>query len=253
MPAYIDTHCHLDLFPGIRERPQVEDAEGIKTITVTNAPYLFAPNQVLFGQSRHIRVGLGFHPEALGDQRLLAQQQAQLRVFDEQLASARYIGEVGLDGSAAWKHTWRAQLAVLQHVSAQCGQTGGKIITAHSRGAVADVLDHLATPQLRAQQNKLVLHWFSGTSHELQLAVQAGAYFSVNHKMVQSKKGKDLLASMPQARVLTETDAPFTFDTHVKTRKQSLLATVDALASLWDTSHERAQTLVWANFQALLQ
>lgn len=253
MPAYIDTHCHLDLFPGIREHPQTEDTDGIKTITVTNAPYLFAPNQALFAQSRNIRVALGFHPEALGDQRLLAQQKPQLRLFDEHLASTRYVGEVGLDGSATWKHTWAAQLAVLQHVSAQCEQMGGKIITAHSRGAVAEVVGQLAPLHLRAQQNRLILHWFSGTYHELQVAVQAGAYFSVNHRMVHTKKGKDLIASMPQARVLTETDAPFTFDAQIRSRKQSLMTTVDALASIWETSHEQAQTLVWANFQALLR
>ena len=253
MPTYIDTHCHLDLFPGIREHPLTEDIGGIKTITVTNAPYLFTPNQALFAQSRNIRVGLGFHPEALGDQRLVAQQRPQLQLFDEHIANARYIGEIGLDGSSAWKQTWAAQLAVLQHISTQCQQIGGKVITAHSRGAVADVLGYLATPQLRTQKNKLILHWFSGTPQELQLAVQAGAYFSVNHKMVHTKKGKDLIAAMPQTHVLTETDAPFTFDTQVRSRKQSLVATVDALAIIWETSHEQAQKLVWANFQALLQ
>lgn len=252
MPAYVDAHCHLDLLPGIHTDPFRENTGAIKTLTVTNAPYLFEPNQRLFADCEHIRVGLGFHPEVLDDPRLLAQLPHQLEVFDAQLPAARYIGEVGLDGSPAWKESWPAQLAVLQHVAAQCEGAGDKILTVHSRRAVAETLTLLASRRMIAQNNRVILHWFSGTARELETAISAGVYFSVNHQMVRSVKGKQLIYLMPPNRVLTETDAPFTFDATITTREQSLMQTVGQLALIWQMTPDQAQALVWDNFKLLL-
>jgi TatD DNase family protein len=252
MPTYVDAHCHLDLLPGIHENPLRENERDIKTLTVTNAPYLFEPNQRLFAGCDHIRVGLGFHPEALGDPRLLAQQGQQLALFDAQLPSARYVGEIGLDGSPAWKQTWSAQLAVLQHIATQCEQTDNKVLTVHSRRAVAEVLALLASKRMVDQSNRLILHWFSGSARELAMAAAAGAYFSVNHRMLRSTKGQQVVASIPQDRVLTETDAPFSFDTDIQSREQSLIETVNQLATIWHLPHEQARDLVWENFKQVL-
>lgn len=252
MAAYVDAHCHLDLLPGIHTDPSRENTATIKSLTVTNAPYLFEPNQRLFADCEHIRVGLGFHPEVLGDPRLLAQQQQQLALFDAQLSTARYIGEVGLDGSSTWKPSWPAQLAVLQHIAAQCERAGDKILTVHSRRAVTEVVALLASKRMIARNNQVILHWFSGTTRELERAIAAGVYFSVNHQMVRSSKGKQLVSLMPLHRVLTETDAPFTFDTTITTREQSLIATVTQLALIWQMTHEQARSLLWNNFKQLL-
>jgi TatD DNase family protein len=194
---------------------------------------------------------LGFHPEALGDPQLLAQQGQQLALFNAQLLTARYVGEVGLDGSPARKQIWSEQLAVLQHIATQCEQTDNKVLTVHSRRAVAEVLDLLASKRMVAQNNRLILHWFSGSAREL-AAAAAGAYFLVNHRMLRSAKGQQAVASMPQNRVLTETDAPFTLDTDIQSREQSLTETVHQLATIWRLSHEQARTLVWENFKRVL-
>lgn len=252
MPAYVDAHCHLDLLPGIHTDPFQENTGAIKTLTVTNAPYLFEPNQRLFAGCEHIRVGLGFHPEVLGDPRLLAQLPQQLELFDAQFSAARYIGEVGLDGSPAWKESWPAQRAVLQHVAVQCERVGHKILTVHSRRAVAEVLALLTSKRMIAQNNHVILHWFSGTPRELEAAISAGVYFSVNHQMVRSAKGKQLISLMPPSQVLTETDAPFTFDATITTREQSLVNTIGQLALIWQMSQEQARALVWNNFKRLL-
>ncbi|RZK32616.1 MAG: TatD family deoxyribonuclease [Hymenobacter sp.] len=253
MPAYVDAHCHLDLLPNIHTDPFRENTGAIKTLTVTNAPYLFEPNQQLFTDCEHIRVGLGFHPEVLGDPRLLAQLPQQLELFDAQLPAARYIGEVGLDGSPAWKESWPAQLTVLQHVAVQCERMGNKILTVHSRRAVADVLALLTSKRMIAQNNQVILHWFSGTTRELEAAIATGVYFSVNHQMVRSAKGKQLISLMPPNKVLTETDAPFTFDASITTREQSLMQTISQLALIWQMTQEQARAMVWDNFKQLLK
>ena len=44
--------------------------------------------------------------------------------------------------------------------------------------------------------------------------------------MVNSKKGKEIIMSIPSDLLLTETDAPFTFDNNIKSRLESLKATI---------------------------
>ncbi|WP_426059406.1 Qat anti-phage system TatD family nuclease QatD [Hymenobacter sp. B1770] len=252
MSAYVDAHCHLDLLPDIHTNPFQENTGNIKSLTVTNAPYLFEPNQRLFADCEHIRVGLGFHPEVLGDPRLLSQLNPQLELFDAQFSGARYIGEVGLDGSSVWKEAWPVQMTVLKHIVKQCEREGNKILTVHSRQAVVEVLTLLASKRMIAQNNRVILHWFSGSARELELAIAAGVYFSVNHQMLRSAKGKQLVSMMPPNRVLTETDAPFTFDATITTREQSLVNTVSQLALIWHMTHEETRSLLWSSFKQLL-
>ena len=122
----------------------------------------------------------------------------------------------------------------------------------HSRRAVAEVLALLASKRMVDQSNRLILHWFSGSARELAMAAAAGAYFSVNHRMLRSTKGQQVVASIPQDRVLTETDAPFSFDTDIQSREQSLIETVNQLATIWHLPHEQARDLVWENFKQVL-
>jgi TatD DNase family protein len=76
----------------------------------------------------------------------------------------------------------------------------------HSRGAADEVLDAL---ERQPGAGISVLHWFSGTRKQLDRAVELGCWFSVGPAMVRGMKGRQLLASMPRNRVLTETDGPF--------------------------------------------
>ena len=45
---------------------------------------------------------------------------------------------------------------------------------------------------------------------ERKLAIDNGAYFSINPKMLETKAGKDVIRNIPADRILLETDAPFT-------------------------------------------
>lgn len=253
MASYVDAHCHLDLLPGIHQNPFLENSSGIKSITVTNAPYLYEPNQRLFADSEHIRVALGFHPEVLGDSRILAQDAHQLQLFDSLISEARYIGEVGLDGSSFWHETWSKQVSVLKHIAATCRRSSGKILTVHSRRAVKEVLDLLAPKCLKDNGNQLILHWFSGTKRDLEFAKAAPVYFSVNHRMLRSSNGRQAIAMIPKDKILTETDAPFTFGDGVTTRIESLDETLYNLGLLWKLTPAEAQDVIWGNFRDMLE
>ena len=78
------------------------------------------------------------------------------------------------------------------------------MLTVHSRRATSDVISILS-----GINPKVVLHWFTGTSKELNRAADSGFFFPVNNAMLNSEAGRALVLQMPRQRVLTETDGPF--------------------------------------------
>ena len=59
-----------------------------------------------------------------------------------------------------------------------------------------------------AESCACVLHWFSGTSDELQRAIKLGFLFSVNPRMPATKRGRAYVRAIPADRLLLETDLP---------------------------------------------
>lgn len=245
MSYYVDTHCHLDLFKGIRSSVGKEDNLPIKTITVTNTPALWAPNQKLFKESHNIRVALGLHPE------LAVERQHEAALFNKLCADARYIGEIGLDGTAKEKSVRDAQLTVFRSLLRSIKDAEPKILTVHSRGAARKTIDEL-TAALKGTQHQVILHWYSGSTGDLKTAVNRGFYLSVNHKMLSSKNGCSIIREIPHGKVLTETDAPFTFSDKILTREQSLQETVEGIAAIWKSDYDQVKHKVWENFKQLL-
>ncbi|WP_207516092.1 Qat anti-phage system TatD family nuclease QatD [Longitalea luteola] len=245
MIALVDTHCHLDLFKGIKERVADEDSLGIKTITVTNASFFFKANVDLFSPCTNIRVALGFHPQLVG------QYKDDLAKFKGFLDQTRYIGEIGLDGSKAYLSTYSDQLKVFKAILSVLSKSNDKVITVHSRGAEKETID-LLKEYLDGTNNKVILHWYSGSIAEATKAVGYGFYFSINHKMMQNEKSRKLLEILPVSRILTETDAPFTFGTGVQTRLQSLESTIKSLSDQKGAVPEKIRATIYENFRTLL-
>ncbi|WP_238395788.1 Qat anti-phage system TatD family nuclease QatD [Pontibacter pudoricolor] len=223
----------------------MEDSLPIKTITVTNTPVLWAPNQKLFGESHNIRVALGLHPE------LAAQREHEIDMFDNLCSEAKYIGEIGLDGTLKDKSIRDTQLKVFRSILNSIRNSSPKVLTVHSRGAARETIDELTTA-LKGTHHQVILHWYSGSSTDLNSAVDRGYFFSINHKMVTSKNGLNIISEIPQSKVLTETDAPFTFSDKIVTREQSLQETVKGLSILWKIDYDQVKDRIWGNFKQLL-
>jgi TatD DNase family protein len=243
---YIDTHCHLDLINNIQNRVAIEDGSPIKTITVTNAPSFFGPNVALFENSKNIRVALGLHPE------LGKQFQNQLNDFLNQLQNTRYVGEVGLDGSSRFKNSFALQKQIFEQILKGVSSFGNKILTIHSRNAARETVDLLKRINV-SSNNKIILHWYTGDKSSLMQALKLGVYISVNHQMLQSVKGIEIMRNIPRHLLLTETDAPFTFDSVVKTRLASLELTCSILSKELKCEKKQVQNLIYQNFKNLLQ
>jgi TatD DNase family protein len=245
MNFLVDTHCHLDLFQGIQENPLMENISGIKTISVTNAPSFFSPNKKLFEGSDNIRIALGMHPQ------LVAQYAEELGLFEKLIDSTKYVGEIGLDGSSDLKNSYSLQMNVFANILICIKNKGKKILTIHSRNAAKETIE-LLSKNLKNTDNRVILHWFTGNKSDLDEGVKNNFYFSINHKMVNTEKGKDIIRKIPDHLLLTETDAPFTFHAGIKERVRSIENTLQSIAAIKGKSKEEYQNLIFRNFKQMI-
>ena len=201
--ALFDLHCHLDFDPDVRVAAQ-ELAEldmGAFSTTVTPEGYEWACE--LLEPFGNVRGGLGLHPWWIADGRLGSQDVA---LFERLAKDERFIGEVGLDFGRDRAATRDMQVAAFERVARACA-SGGKVLSIHAVKAAGEALDVLERAGALAG-NACIFHWFSGTSDELQRAVRAGCFFSINPRMLASKRGRAYAQAVPAERLLLETDAP---------------------------------------------
>ena len=200
-----DMHCHLEFCADVSAAARELAAAGVGVFSNTVTLAEFAAQQVALAGAANVRVGCGLHPW-WADEDAAADLDALCAAVERQ----RFVGEVGLDFSPARVATRQAQMAALSQVADVCGRVGGKVVSLHAVRAVDDVLDVLegAGALAEAAGNACIIHWFSGTSDQLTRARRLGAFFSVNPRMLQSKRGRAYAQAIPGNRLLLETDLP---------------------------------------------
>ena len=196
----IDFHCHLDLYPNALQLLDEVARRNEFTLAVTTSPRAFIATSRVFSGRASVHIGLGLHPE------VAEAKQGEEDLLVQLIASARFIGEIGLDGSSRFKRSLPLQVRIFTSAIAECQRQGGRVMSIHSRGAETRVLDTL---EAHPGAGTPVLHWFSGNSAELQRAIRLGCWFSVGPAMLAGAKGRAHLSEMPLNRVLPETDGPF--------------------------------------------
>lgn len=161
------------------------------------------------GDSASIKLAVGLHPWWISaDERHLA---AVLRAFDGALPETQYVGEVGLDFSKRRTATRDAQLRAFRHIANACAKDGGKVLSIHCVKAYDDVLSILDSSGCFASCT-CIFHWFSGSFQQLEQAADAGCFFSVGARMLETKKGSEYAKAVPLRKLLLETDAPAAID-----------------------------------------
>jgi TatD DNase family protein len=163
------------------------------------------------------------------------------------ISAVRFVGEVGLDYTTGDNEARARQRAVFAEILDRCSTAGDKVITVHSRRAAADAIA-VVGPRYAG---RVILHWFSGTKGELERAISYGLFFSVNPSMLTTAKGRDLVARMPQDRVLLESDGPFVRERGGTASPLGLATTLTGLATHWRVSPRRASEIVAANFKRI--
>ena len=238
---YVDTHCHVDLYPDPTSLMREADGHGIGIVAVTNTPSVFEPMVRLAAGFPKVAVALGLHPELAGE------REAELRLMPELMQKTDFVGEIGLDGVARDARTVASQRRVLQATLEAAKESGPKTMTVHTRRAARESLETLTDTS-----GSVILHWFSGTLAQAKEATERGWWFSVNSAMLESAKGRALVQSLPQRVVLTETDGPFTSVDGRPARPSDVPKAVDELAAMWGIDHEVARMRLLNNFRSCL-
>lgn len=232
---FFDAHAHMSFAPDVASFASwfTECFAGAFSTTVSPADYRFA--QQALASFPKIKVGVGAHPWWVAQGKISDEDKALLPGL---VASARYIGEVGLDFGknglaksvfATDEQTKQAQVEVLRTIFAaakknpapsvaediesakeakEAGEAkGGRVFSFHAVRGADVVIDMLEEYEL-LEDNTIIFHWFSGSSAQLKRARNLGCFFSVNAFMLQTKRGREYAKAIPLDRLLIETDLP---------------------------------------------
>lgn len=237
-------HCHIDLYKDPVSVIRAAEQEHIYTVAVTNAPFVFRNTEALVGTSKYVRAAAGLHPELVGSH---GHQIDQLRSL---LHETRYVGEIGLDYTTVDPSLRKKQRDVFEKILGWCAEDSNKILTLHSRRASSEVISMVGANFTGSP----ILHWFTGTSREVERAANYGFYFSVNPAMSRSKKGRLLIEAMPTDRVLTESDGPLAGVGKIpQFRPGDVRLAVEDISGLWKAPFEEASKRIRENFRNLLK
>ncbi|RAP34404.1 hydrolase TatD [Legionella quinlivanii] len=238
----VDFHCHLDLYPNFPELVKECEHRKIYTLAVTTTPRAWQRNHMLAKQTKYVRAALGLHPQLVGE------LGHEVDVLCKLIPEARYIGEIGLDGSPQYSTNMGLQKNVLGKILHTCAKNGGRIMSLHSRRATKEVLDLL---EAHKKSGTPILHWFSGTLKDLERAIALGCWFSVGPKMLQTQKGVELIKNIPQNRLLTETDGPFTQEKGEPSMPWHVSIAIKKLSVIWEQDLTNVQNQILANLKAI--
>lgn len=198
-----DMHCHLDLMPAMKRIIQESLQQELGIIAVTTTPKAYKKEIEFCRCNPNIKVALGLHPQ------LVAERYNEFSTFMNHIEDAKYIGEIGLDFNKQYYSSKEKQIDIFTNIIKLCSKVGDKVISIHSIKSTQYLIDMLEFYNA-TKNNHCILHWFTGTEKQLAKAIGLGCYFSINKKMIYTVSGKKVIQTVPENRLLVETDAPFT-------------------------------------------
>lgn len=250
-PRLFDAHCHLDLMAHPNAVADETVAIGLGVFDCGVDPRDFAAAKKRANRYPNIIAGVGLHPWWLADGRC---GPAEVNLLCKVAAQERYIGEVGLDFSARFAGSEPLQIQALDRLCDALVQRplAGRVISIHAVRSAGTVLDVLGSHELLTpspDSPAIIFHWFSGTSNEFVRARNAGCYFSVNERMLATKRGREYARQIPLGRLLLETDAPAVTQADANARR--LIASLNNvsryIAELKNRSAEGVESIVLGN------
>lgn len=235
--GYIDLHVHIDFYSKPMELAKQYEKLKVYTIFVTYLPEIFLKTRHEYENYKYVRMALGFHPDMVGEYNFSKEE------FEEGLKNTRYIGEVGLDFSGSNKQFKKDQIEIFQEVTSP-KYNKGNIYSIHSRKAEAEVLEILKRNNVKSA----IFHWYTGGKKILKDITASGYFLSVNHKMLASKSGREIIQNIPRSQLLFETDGPFA-------RKDKKIVFPHDLKGIYEDFEmiiPDFEKLVFSNFKRLL-
>ena len=245
----IDAHTHLDryLFKRFGEdiTQILKQIEKYKILTISNSMDLtsYITNRRISRKSKYIVPAFGIHP--WNAYRYLAKTDLVQKLIRE----SKIIGEVGLDHSYVKdKSRYPSQRKIFELF---LSKTKDKIISLHTKGAERDVLDLLIT----YENNRVIIHWYSGNLAILKEMTQEGYYFSISPEIKFSDHIRKVVKKIPLDQILTETDNPGGPQSYIGNKGMPILVkdVVEEIAKVKEKSSIQIEEIVQENFARLVE
>lgn len=250
-----DAHCHLDMMGRPETVASEAAAMGLGCFDCGVDPRDFAAAKKRASCSSNIIAGVGLHPWWIADGRCGA---AEVDLLCELATRERFISEVGLDFSSRFAGTEEIQTQAFEQLCQTLSQHSipRRVLSIHavrSAKAVLDILESNGVFNDSPNSPTIIFHWFSGTSDELVRARHAGSFFSINERMLATKRGREYARQIPLNRLLLETDAPAEPDAETSARQliDSLIRTSEIIAALKNCSAESVKSVVLENSRSI--
>jgi len=114
----------------------------------------------------------------------------------------------------------------------------------HTRKAEKEVIEILEN----YNQQKIILHCFSGNFKLVKRAIDLGFYFSIPTNIVRAEHFQKLALEIPRDKILTETDTPY-LSPYKETKNQPnyIKETIKKLAELWKISEKEVELQIEKN------
>lgn len=262
-----DTHCHLDFDRFDGDRAAVLERAwqaGLARILIPGITLNSSRAAVKLAESHpNLFAAVGIHPNDSLTWR--GSTRAALGALAERTSKVVAVGEIGLD-----YYRRRASPAHQQRVLCEQLELAAKLglpLILHLReandaesGAAASDLITILTEwvnRLRLSQSPLgerpgVLHSFSGTLETARAAMALGFFIGVSGAVTfkNAARRQEMVAALPLARILIETDAPFLAPQSRRgTRNEPALVAeiADKIALLHSRSREEVAAITNAN------
>ena len=252
---FFDTHCHLDLMLSPDAAASESAALGLGLFDCGVNPRDFSAANERARRQPGIIAGIGLHPWWLADGRCGA---AEVNLLCELASRERFIGEIGLDFSSRFAGTEGVQTQAFERLCQALSQhpLAGRVLSIHAvraAGATLDILESSGLLKNDPNSPTIIFHWFSGTSDELVRARHAGSFFSINERMLATKRGREYARQIPLNRLLLETDAPAEQNKETTARQlvDSLARTSEVVAAIKKCDSRSIKSAVLGNTQSI--
>ena len=193
-----DAHCHYHWL----SQNKVSDIAAFIN-TVTPQEFLEVSDIVQSWGN----VGLGLHPWYV--------EECDVELFEGLLSQTRLIGEIGLDFTKRFTdaqkqkqvETFEKICSAMSDTKTRSAMSDTKIISVHTFRTQG--LTHQFLKDNGVLKNCIVIyHWFGDGPADLKEAISDNCLFSVNERMLSTKKGAELAKMIPEEQLLFETDMP---------------------------------------------
>lgn len=199
----VDTHCHLGDAQFDQDRPAVIDrarAARVEHVVVVAESAPATGRAIDIARNHGLAATAGVHPHDASSWNDEVAALIESSLSEPEVVA---VGETGLDYH--YDHSPRAtQREVFAH-HLELAERFGMPVVIHARSADQDM-----AAMLRESRSRLLLHSFSSGPDVLAAGLERDAYFSFSGMITfRSWRDLDAVRTVPDHRVLIETDAPY--------------------------------------------